>query len=58
MSVQRFVCGVSLVLLAWLGFTFVREVPASRYPKLEKVTDSAPAKSELEPVILPVSVSR
>ncbi len=36
MSTRRFVSGSSVILAAWLGATFLNEVPAQRYPKLDK----------------------
>ena len=36
MNTQRFVSGSSIVLVAWLGATFLNEVPSQRYPKLDK----------------------
>jgi hypothetical protein len=36
MNTQRFVSGSSIVLVAWLGATFLNEVPSKRYPKLDK----------------------
>lgn len=36
MNTRRFVTGSSVVLAAWLGATFLHEVPAQRYPKLQK----------------------
>ena len=36
MSTRRFVSGSSVILAGWLGATFLNEVPAQRYPKLDK----------------------
>ncbi len=36
MSTSRFVSGSSIILAGWLGATFLNEVPAQRYPKLDK----------------------
>jgi hypothetical protein len=36
MNTQRFVSSSSIVLVAWLGATFLNEVPSQRYPKLDK----------------------
>jgi hypothetical protein len=33
MNTRRFVSGSSVILAAWLGATFLNEVPAQRYPK-------------------------
>ncbi len=35
MQLRYFVTVCSAVLLAWLGLTFVHEVPSSRYQKVE-----------------------
>jgi hypothetical protein len=40
MNTRCFVSGSSLLLAGWLGATFLNEVPAQRYPKL----DQKPAK--------------
>ncbi len=36
MNTRRFVSGSSVILAGWLGATFLNEVPAQRYPKLDK----------------------
>jgi hypothetical protein len=66
MSTKRFVSGSSIILMGWLGATFLNEVPCQRYPRLDKktasvtandTTDTAavdPAKSQAPPF----SVSR
>jgi len=45
MNVRNFVSGSSVVLVGWLGATFLNEVPSQRYPKLDK---SNPMRAELE----------
>ena len=45
MSTRKFVSGSSVILAGWLGATFLNEVPAQRYPKLEKKSaEIAPGK--------------
>lgn len=41
MNIRHFVSGSSILLAGWLGLTFVHEVPAQRYPKLEKAKTAA-----------------
>jgi len=36
MNIRNFVSGSSVILAAWLGATFLNEVPSQRYPKLDK----------------------
>lgn len=36
MNTRCFVSGSSVILSGWLGATFLNEVPAQRYPRLEK----------------------
>lgn len=36
MSASRFVCGSSVIIAGWLGATFLSDVPAKGYPKLDK----------------------
>lgn len=38
MKLRNFVSTSALFLAGWLGFTFIHEVPAQRYPKLDKYT--------------------
>ncbi len=50
MSIRNFVTGSSFILAGWLGATFLNEVPAKRYPKLDKtpastVNGETPAKA-------------
>jgi hypothetical protein len=64
MSTRRFVSGSSVILAGWLGATFFNEVPAQRYPKLDKKPAAAVAsESDLlvagaKPVAPPISASR
>ncbi|MES2660287.1 MAG: hypothetical protein V4689_16810 [Verrucomicrobiota bacterium] len=66
MNTRRFVSGSSVVLAGWLGATFFNEVPAQRYPKLDKKPatvqlDMESGNSEMTTVVkspaLQVSVS-
>lgn len=41
MNTRRFVSGSSILLAGWLGATFLNEVPAQRYPKLDKKAATA-----------------
>ncbi len=45
MSIRKFVSGTSVVLMGWLGATFLNEVPAQRYPKLDKSTSADSASN-------------
>ncbi len=36
MNIRKFVSGSSVILAAWLGATFLNEVPSQRYPQLDK----------------------
>ena len=36
MNISRFVGGSSAILLAWLGATYLHEVPPERYPKQDR----------------------
>ena len=65
MNTRRFVSGSSILLAGWLGATFFNEVPAQRYPKLDKKPATAAVThepdllvAETKPVASPVSVSR
>ena len=56
MNTQRFVSGSSIILVAWLGATFLNEVPSQRYPKLDKVPATASVSStEKAPVVTTVA---
>lgn len=67
MNARRFVSGSSILLAGWLGATFLYEVPAQRYPKLDKKPATAAVSDEsdkpmiakqMKPAVLPVSFSR
>ena len=68
MQLRSFVSVSSVILVAWLAATFVREVPCQRYPKLEKYastkqltsdSDAASAVVMVKDIArFPVSVSR
>jgi hypothetical protein len=49
MSIQRFISGSSIILAAWLGATFLNEVPAQRYPKRVAKKLATPAQKPLPP---------
>jgi hypothetical protein len=54
MSTRKFVSGSSVILAGWLGATFFNEVPAQRYPKLEKKSAAVAPNQDLEsPETLP-----
>lgn len=38
MNIRNFVSGSSVVLAGWLGVTFLNDVPAQRYPRLDKTS--------------------
>lgn len=46
MNTRRFICGSSIILAGWLGATFLNDVPAQRYPKLDKKTTAIPLAPE------------
>jgi hypothetical protein len=49
MNISRFVGGSSAILLAWLGATYLHEVPPERYPKQDRTlgpTAQSPVASE------------
>jgi len=67
MNARKFVSVSSVILAGWLGATFLNEVPAQRYPKLDKrpetvasnKTAESPALTISSPASdLPASVSR
>ena len=52
MNTSRFVSGSSILLAGWLGATFLNEVPAQRYPKLDRTTNTtAIPETEVKPVV-------
>ncbi|MEO8615166.1 MAG: hypothetical protein ABI600_08505 [Luteolibacter sp.] len=66
MSIRNFVSGSSVILAGWLGATFLNEVPAQRYPKLDKTPantvfagahEKALAAAEVESAVSPDSLS-
>jgi hypothetical protein len=64
MNTRRFVSGSSVILAGWLGATFLNEVPAQRYPKLDKKPATAAMDgatgllvAEVKPAASPISVS-
>ncbi|MDP3849874.1 MAG: hypothetical protein Q8Q59_05165 [Luteolibacter sp.] len=66
MKLRQFVSASAAVLLVWLAVTFVHQVPAQRYPKLDKYPTTgrraAPENTEAtphaaDPAVLQVSVS-
>lgn len=68
MKTTRFVSVSSVILAGWLAATFLNEVPAQRYPKLDKKPATASveeaketsilATTQVKPVTKPVSFSR
>lgn len=48
MNVRNFIGASSAVLLAWLGATYLHEVPSERYPKQERLSSTAPVEMETE----------
>ena len=38
MKIRNFVSATAVVLVGWLGATFLNEVPSQRYPKLDHST--------------------
>lgn len=49
MSTLHFVSGSSVILVAWLGATFLNEVPSQRYPKLDQKLSTAALSSGCKP---------
>jgi hypothetical protein len=58
MNTRLFVSGSSLILASWLGATFLNEVPAQRYPRLDKksATTAAITQKSRSEVILATRV--
>lgn len=48
MNTRKFVSGSSIILVGWLGATFLNEVPSQRYPKLDKNPATAASKVDTE----------
>ncbi len=42
MNVRNFIGASSAILLAWLGATYLHEVPSERYPKQDRLSSSDP----------------
>ncbi len=58
MNTSRFVSGSSVLLAGWLGATFLNEVPAQRYPKLDKKAETtALPETDVKPVVSSVKKS-
>jgi hypothetical protein len=49
MKVRIFVSASAAVFAAWLGLTFVREVPRENYPELGRGSHPVSAKVDVEP---------
>lgn len=54
MDIRSFVSGSGVILLGWLGATFLNQVPAQRYPRLNHQpaaaqTEPAPAATTAQP---------
>lgn len=54
MNTKRFVSGSSVILAGWLAATFLNEVPAQRYPKLEKKTAASGKELKSRDAVFPV----
>jgi hypothetical protein len=48
MKLGYFVSSSAVILVGWLGFTFVHDVPAQRYPKHDKYTLAPPQPASPE----------
>jgi hypothetical protein len=55
MNIRQFVSGSSVILAGWLGATFLNEVPAQRYPKLDITSPSTAKSSSLEMTAAPAN---
>ena len=55
MNTLCFVSGSSLILAGWLGATFLNEVPAQRYPMLDKKPAVAESSNPAMPISDPVT---
>jgi hypothetical protein len=64
MNTKRFVSGSSIILAGWLAATFLNDVPAQRYPKLDKKTADTGVKVQSSATLvaaakrIPVTVAR
>jgi len=45
MNIRKFIGASSFILLAWLGATYLHQVPLERYPKQEKAGPTASVKT-------------
>lgn len=55
MNVPTFIGGCALLLITWLGITFVREVPSKPYPAIPAQTASAQMSVTRDLKITPIS---
>ena len=46
MSIRSFIGSSSVILLSWLGATFIREVPTAPYRKHDQFSTTSPKTSE------------
>jgi hypothetical protein len=67
MQLRHFVSGSSVILIGWLAVTFIHQVPAQAYPKLNKYPTTTMSRAEAadqtvavvkESTVFPVSASR
>jgi hypothetical protein len=52
MNTRRFVTGSSFVVAFWLGATFIDDVQAQRYPKLQKSASNEHLEAAASPEIV------
>jgi hypothetical protein len=50
MNIRSFVGASSALLLAWLGATYLHEIPPDRYPKLDRTSISATSADKVDHV--------
>ena len=48
MNIRSFVGASSALLLAWLGATYLHEIPPDRYPKLDRLSISATSADKVD----------
>jgi hypothetical protein len=48
MNIRSFVGASSALLLAWLGATYLHEIPPDRYPKLHRTSISATSADKVD----------
>lgn len=53
MNITRFVSVAAIILAGWLGATFFNDVPAMRYPKLDRTPATASLDEDLKPDLTP-----